>query len=77
MTTPDLKMLRRIPFFLLAAMFVAPLSVSAAVAKRPNILFILVDDQSPLDFKIYNPASSLETPTIDKLAREGMVFDGA
>lgn len=44
---------------------------------RPNILFILVDDQSPLDLKIYNPASALETPHIDRLAREGMVFDGA
>ena len=77
MTTPDLETLRRIPFVLLALMFVAPSPASAAATKRPNILFILVDDQSPLDFKIYNPASSLETPTIDKLAREGMVFDGA
>jgi choline-sulfatase len=49
----------------------------AADAKRPNILFILVDDQSPLDLKIYNPDSALETPNIDRLAREGMVFDGA
>ena len=46
-------------------------------AKRPNILFILVDDQSPFDLKCYNPASPLETPHIDRLAREGMVFDGA
>jgi choline-sulfatase len=44
---------------------------------RPNILFILVDDQSPLDLKIYNPDSPLETPHIDRLAAEGMVFDGA
>lgn len=44
---------------------------------RPNILFVLVDDQSPFDLKIYNPRSELETPTLDRLAAEGMVFDGA
>ena len=49
----------------------------AAEAKRPNILFILVDDQSPFDLKCYNPTSTLDTPHIDRLAREGMVFDGA
>jgi len=51
--------------------------VSAADAKRPNILFILVDDQSPFDLKCYNTHSPLETPHIDRLAQEGMVFDGA
>jgi arylsulfatase A-like enzyme len=49
----------------------------SAEAKRPNLLFILVDDQSPFDLKIYDPDSKLETPHIDRLAREGMVFDGA
>jgi choline-sulfatase len=49
----------------------------AADVKRPNILFILVDDQSPFDLKCYNPHSALESPNIDRLAREGMVFDGA
>jgi len=46
-------------------------------AGRPNILFILVDDQSPFDLKVYDPKSSLQTPTLDRLAEEGMVFDGA
>ncbi len=50
---------------------------TATEAKRPNILFILVDDQSPFDLKCYNPRSPLETPNIDRLAREGVVFDGA
>ena len=39
--------------------------------KRPNILFILVDDQSPFDLKAYNPRSELETPTLDRLAAGG------
>ncbi len=50
---------------------------AAAEAKRPNFLFILADDQSPFDLKCYNPQSPLQTPNIDRLAREGMVFDGA
>lgn len=53
------------------------LVVSAVADKRPNILFILVDDQSPFDLKLYNPKSTLETPNLDKLAAQGVVFDGA
>ncbi len=49
----------------------------AAISKRPNILFIIVDDQSPFDLKVYNPESKLQTPNIDRLAAEGMVFDSA
>ena len=45
--------------------------------KQPNFLFILVDDQSPFDLKIYDEASILETPNIDKLAEGGMVFESA
>ena len=48
-----------------------------AADKRPNILFIIADDQSPFDLKVYNARSALRTPTIDRLARSGMVFDGA
>lgn len=46
-------------------------------AARRNILFIITDDQSPLDLKIYNSSSQLQTPNIDRIAREGMVFDEA
>lgn len=53
------------------------MSAYGAAPKRPNILFILVDDQSPLDLKIYNPKSELDTPVIDRLASEGMVLDAA
>ncbi|MEN8773356.1 MAG: sulfatase-like hydrolase/transferase [Akkermansiaceae bacterium] len=50
---------------------------SLAFAKKPNFLFIIVDDQSPFDLKVYDPKSSLETPNIDALAKDGLVFDGA
>ncbi len=56
---------------------IPPAGLNAADSRRPNLLFILVDHQSPLDLKVYNPDSPLETPHIDRLAREGMVLDGA
>jgi arylsulfatase A-like enzyme len=49
----------------------------AAESRRPNILFILVDDQSPFDLKAYNPKSPLRSPNLDRLAAQGMVLDGA
>jgi len=63
-----------IPFAVLSILCLAS---STSGADRPNILFILVDDQSPFDLKMYNPQSSLETPVLDRLAAEGMVLDGA
>ncbi len=53
------------------------LASSAPAADRPNFLFIIADDQSPFDLKVYDPESKLDTPSIDRLAREGMTFDGA
>ncbi|MEJ6719569.1 MAG: arylsulfatase A-like enzyme [Akkermansiaceae bacterium] len=50
---------------------------SLAFAKKPNFLFIIADDQSPFDLKIYNPKSPLDTPNIDRLAKNGLVFDGS
>jgi arylsulfatase A-like enzyme len=55
----------------------ASVAIVRAADKRPNILFIIADDQSPFDFKTYNPTSALETPVLDSLAEGGMVFDGA
>lgn len=59
--------------------FVA-LALLAGLARaddRPNILFIIVDDQSPFDLKAYRPDSELDTPHIDRIAKSGMVLDGA
>ncbi|MES2789480.1 MAG: sulfatase-like hydrolase/transferase [Planctomycetota bacterium] len=46
-------------------------------AGKPNILFIVVDDQSPFELQVYNPHSAAQTPNIDRLAAEGMVLDRA
>ena len=61
------------------AWLILSLTVTSAVLAddRPNLLFILVDDQSPFDLTLYNPRSIQDTPTIDRLAAEGMTFDGA
>jgi choline-sulfatase len=53
------------------------LCATAGAAKKPNILFIVADDQSPFDFKAYDPSSPLDAPVIGKIAKEGMVFDAA
>lgn len=60
-----------------AVVCVSPLAHAADAAKRPNILFIIVDDQSPFDLSCYNPRTELQSPTLDRLAAEGMVFDSA
>ena len=51
--------------------------VPCTAQERPNILFILVDDQSPFDLKVYDEQSVCRTPVIDNLAAEGTVLDGA
>ncbi len=62
-----------LPVLLLLAL----VSLTNAQEKRPNFLFILVDDQSPFDLKIYDPNSGLDSPNLDRLAAEGMVIDRA
>lgn len=67
---------------LLSFLAIAILAVSCTTqekqeAKRPNFLFVIADDQSPFDLKTYDPNSILETPTINKIAQEGIVFDDA
>jgi len=49
---------------------------SAAAAEKPNILFIFLDDFGWRDTS-YMGSDFYETPHIDQLAREGMVFDNA
>jgi choline-sulfatase len=55
----------------------SPALAAAESPRRPNFLIILVDDQSPFDFRFYNPRSELNSPTLDRLAAQGMIIDGA
>ena len=52
--------------------FVAVLS--PAEARKPNVVFFLVDDMGYMDIGANNPDSFYETPHIDRLARSGMRF---
>jgi arylsulfatase A-like enzyme len=50
----------------------------AAQAKRPNVVFFFSDDHAYQAISAYNdPRKLLETPNIDRLAREGLRFDRA
>jgi arylsulfatase A-like enzyme len=62
---------------LFVGMFCPTTGSLAAGEERPNILFIIVDDQSPFDLKVYDARSTLQTPNIDQLAAQGIVFDAA
>jgi len=62
---------------IIGALLLVALTPLLATAAQPNLLFILVDDQSPFDFKFYNSHSTLRSPNIDRLAAEGLIFDGA
>jgi len=43
----------------------------------PNIVFIMVDDLGYSDVGYMNQQPEIQTPNIDKLAKEGMVFSNA
>ena len=60
----EITMLHRSSKYLTTSLAVACLlviyggSVRSSEAERPNILFIIVDDQSPFDLKVYNSRSN-------------------
>jgi len=55
----------------------AYLVVAADAAEKPNIIFIMTDDQGYGDASCYNPESKIPTPGIDRIAREGILFTDA
>ncbi len=59
---------------LAAAVFV--MTCDAATARPPNIVFIFSDDHAYQAISAYgDPRKLVETPNIDRMAREGMRFD--
>lgn len=49
----------------------------AADSPRPNILYIMADQMAAPMLKAYDPESVVQTPNIDKLAENGVVFESA
>lgn len=52
-------------------------ATSLLAAEKPNIIFLMADDLGWGDFQCYNPKGKVPTPTMDRLAREGMRFTDA
>src|SRR5437899_1579729 len=60
---------------LIFGLFLSIVSVVAAPS-RPNIVFIFSDDHGYQAISAYNdPRKLIETPNVDRLAKEGMRFD--
>lgn len=69
--------MKKIPAISLGLIFSACFSLAAAETKFPNIVYILADDFGYGDTSCYNPNSKIDTPYIDRLAKEGMRFTDA
>ncbi len=59
------------------AALLAAFTHSAHASNKPNIVFIMTDDQGYGDAGSYNPESKIPTPGIDRIAREGIRFTDA
>ena len=53
------------------------LLITSVQAEKPNIIFIMADDQGYGDASCYNPESKFKTPGIDRIAKEGIRFTDA
>lgn len=70
----------RLPPFLLFGIALVAGSVqplAATAATKPNLVFILADDMGFGDVQALNPASTIPTPNLNRLAAEGMAFTDA
>ena len=54
--------------------FIAITSMTTAADQRPNIIFLMADDQATYSMGCYGAPEAL-TPNLDQLAKEGIVFD--
>ena len=53
------------------------IGIYAGAQSHPNVVFILADDLGYGDVGCYNPESTIPTPNLDRLAKEGMLFTDA
>jgi arylsulfatase A-like enzyme len=67
-------MLKTLFTILLACTLFSP---ATAETNRPNVIVILCDDLGQGDPQCYNPDSKIPTPSMDRLAKEGMRFTDA
>lgn len=70
--------MKQLSFFLLLLIFFAcsPTAEKEAPGSRPNIIFIMSDDHAYQAISAYSNRL-IETPNIDRIARQGMLFTNA
>src|SRR6188768_3471228 len=51
--------------------------ISFIHAQKPNVVIIYADDIGYGDFHCYYPKNKLQTPNVDRLAKEGLLFTRA
>jgi arylsulfatase A-like enzyme/trehalose utilization protein len=60
-----------------AVRWAAPRVEARKAQAKPNIIFIMADDQGYGDAGVYNPESKIPTPGLDRIAQEGIRFTDA
>ncbi|MCA9033215.1 MAG: sulfatase-like hydrolase/transferase, partial [Planctomycetaceae bacterium] len=60
--------------FLMSLLLACASLLHAAEAGRPNIVFLMTDDQCTYSLGCYG-TPGVKTPNLDQLAADGMVFD--
>ncbi len=75
-THPPVRKATLLVALALCAQWTLAAASMAQTKSRPNFLFILTDDQSPHSLGAYGN-TVCQTPNIDRLAREGMLFHDA
>ena len=61
---------------ILISLLLGSFSLWAEKKRKPNVVFFLVDDLGQRDVGCYG-SQFHETPAIDQLAKEGILFDNA
>lgn len=66
--------------FILTSLIVAATALHSCredIPQKPNIIVIYSDDQGFGDMGLLNPEAKFETPNLDRMAREGILFTNA
>lgn len=59
------------------ALALSQIAASVLAVERPNIVWIVTEDNSPDWLRLYNPAGGAPMPHIERLAARGLVFNHA
>ena len=71
-----MRIRQTIPMLALCAVILLVTCDQLHAQQKPNVVFFLVDDLGQRDLGCYG-SQFYETPAIDQLAKEGMLFDNA